>query len=151
MLNEELMVDECYICQEACEEKSPCECKAHVHAKCLENFCSISNNNSCTICQSVFAGTVERSDETTVQLSLQRRIVIGLLFYFVMGVLGHTLVQMYSGTETTFEYAFWTGTFLTTSLVTSIIICMISGCLFMVRWAIFEILTHVTNMFNNTI
>ena len=139
MLDEELMASECYICQETCEEKSPCECKAYVHAKCLEQFCSVSNKHNCTICQTPFDQEhPHQLKENNVQLPLLTRIIIGLLFYFVMGVLGHTLVQMYSGTEIKFEYAFWTGTFLTTSLVTSIIICMISGCLFMVRWTIMK-------------
>ena len=31
-------MNECYICTSITDEMSPCECKAHVHKKCLQTF-----------------------------------------------------------------------------------------------------------------
>lgn len=143
MLNEELMVSECYICQESCEEKSPCECEAYVHPICLEKFCSISNKNSCTICQTPIVEVTQELDETddhSVQLSLTTRIFVGFLFYFVMGVLGCTIVQLYKGQQVQFVYAFWSCAFMSTSFVTSVGICFVSICFCIIRLVIVSIL-----------
>jgi len=153
MLNEELMVSECYICQESCEEKSPCECEAYVHPICLKNFCSISNKNSCTICQTLIVEvtqdldetddhSVQTSDDHSVQLSLTTRIFVGFLFYFIMGVLGCTIVQLFNDQQVQIVYAFWSYTFMSTSLITSIGICFVSICLCMVRLVMISILNQ---------
>ena len=138
---EELLVAECYICQESCVEKSPCECQASVHSACLEKFCSISHNNSCTICKTLVSPPielereseevqlVERESVEAVHFSFYTRLFLGFLFYFVMGVLGQTMLQMYNGEQVHFVSAFWSVSFVTSSLVTTVGITIVGFCL----------------------
>lgn len=45
-------MDQCYVCLEACENKSPCQCEINVHQTCLENACLKLQKRDCTICKS---------------------------------------------------------------------------------------------------
>lgn len=49
---------ECYICTDITDEKSPCECQAPVHMKCLEQWIKKLDNKRlvCSICNREFRG-----------------------------------------------------------------------------------------------
>jgi hypothetical protein len=42
--------DECYICFEVCQNKSPCKCERYVHDKCLADWRQRSDSDHCTEC-----------------------------------------------------------------------------------------------------
>lgn len=42
--------DECYICFEPCQNKSPCKCERYVHEKCLADWRQRSDSDQCTEC-----------------------------------------------------------------------------------------------------
>ena len=126
---QQLVVSECYICQESCIEKSPCECQAYVHTDCLKKFCSIANKNSCTICQTSISMEVESKSVQKVELSLLTYVCIGFLWYFTMGVLGQIMVQMYTGNNMELVYAFWSCTFVISSTISVVVTIIIGLCL----------------------
>lgn len=45
-------MSQCYVCLEACDEKSPCECEMAVHKECLSDVCRKIRTKDCTVCKS---------------------------------------------------------------------------------------------------
>lgn len=43
---------QCYVCLEACETTSPCDCKINVHNKCLAKAYQHMPRDDCSICRS---------------------------------------------------------------------------------------------------
>jgi hypothetical protein len=47
-----MFMSHCYVCLEACEQKSPCECKMYVHENCLAMAHAKMPRNDCSVCRS---------------------------------------------------------------------------------------------------
>ena len=45
-------MDKCYVCLEACETKSPCQCEIPVHTECLAATIQKIPRSDCSICRS---------------------------------------------------------------------------------------------------
>jgi len=78
-----LIKSECYICMELCSTNSPCECKSHVHPKCLVKFIETSGNTHCTICNGQYPVAPPVESNNNVIISVARIIfLVGLFFPF---------------------------------------------------------------------
>ena len=73
-----VLQDECYICFEPCNTKSPCNCKMIVHTKCLQEYMDFNKCTACSICQNSFSSSFPEypmntsykiDDEVNVKLS----------------------------------------------------------------------------------
>ena len=124
MLEQDLLRNECYICQDSCGEKSPCECEAYVHLHCLEKFTDISENKICTICKTRIVEDTDLDTESEDSVSEssdsmppQLFILIIFIIYLIMGVLGKMVLGKSGQAEDIFS--FWTGTFFMCSCATS--------------------------------
>lgn len=58
----DLSPTECYVCLEECDHKSPCQCQATVHEKCLHAVKQY-NRKRCTICRNRFDDESSDSSE----------------------------------------------------------------------------------------
>jgi hypothetical protein len=72
----------CYICLEECEEKSPCQCAAHVHMECLNKSVEINTNYKCTICQKEF--TMDFNEYNNESTTLTHCIMTAYTFMFLL-------------------------------------------------------------------
>lgn len=115
---EELLPSHCYICQELCTEKSPCECEAYVHTACLEEFNSISEKTVCTICKVRLGGADTVDVPSRPSLPPQIGVLLLFLVYFLMGVVGQIILYYPKNPKNPIQ-TFWTLTFFLCSAITS--------------------------------
>ena len=125
MLEQGLLRNECYICQELCVKKSPCECEAYVHTNCLEKFTDISENKYCTICKTRIVEDSDSDSEPDSEPRIdgpmppQLFLLSIFIIYLITGILGKIVLGISEQTKDIFS--FWTGTFFMCS-------CIISAC-----------------------
>ena len=142
-MEDDLLQGSCYICQEPCHEKSPCECEAYVHNTCLQQFTKISNNKTCTICKTRIVEDSDSDSDTDQQIVLrsympiQVIILIIFLVYFTMGILGQLIFEICEQKEIEVIFVFWSGTFFMCSCMTGaciiLPIVMVITCLKKIR------------------
>ena len=100
-------MNECYICTSITDEMSPCECKAHVHKKCLQTWIEKSGYTKCSICKTELEGMViirpeyseeeENNDERQLRLQRFNKNVtngIKIFYWFICGFLGKTILAL---------------------------------------------------------
>ena len=95
---------ECYICTDPTEERSPCQCKAPVHMKCLLQWVKKNDNMgiNCSICHTQLEGIElpERPVEPIVHVPIFRRSTLRcwsltrLLFFLMCGYIGKFIFAM---------------------------------------------------------
>jgi len=94
------MTDNCYVCLEECEHRSPCNCSHAVHVKCLEEVKADVSSTRCTICRCNFDGVLEEPDPETESKAPSKccRFVQGFVVfwfvYLVSGVGGQLLLAI---------------------------------------------------------
>ena len=139
-MEDDLLQGSCYICQEPCHEKSPCECEAYVHYACLQKFIDISDNSVCTICKTkVVEDSDSDSDDEEPYIVIQQKIPLQLCVlivfsvYFVMGIIGQLIVQSLKHEEVNHLFMFWSGKFFVYSSIAS-------GCLILPIYIIIRII-----------
>ena len=90
---------ECYICTEPTTEKSPCECQAAVHIKCLEKFVNETNKPECTICRKPLKVEIE---------SPNRALQFAKFFFFLLcGYFGRCILSLAIDKDFLSEGYFW--------------------------------------------
>lgn len=95
---------ECYICTDPTEERSPCQCKAPVHLKCLLQWVKKNDNLgvTCSICHGQLEGIEppKRPIETTVSVPVVRPFTIKywslarFLYVIACGYIGKFIFAM---------------------------------------------------------
>ena len=96
---------ECYICTDPTEERSPCQCKAPVHLKCLLQWVKKNDNMgvNCSICHTPLEGIEppRRPVETSIHVPSVRPFTIKcwsltrFLFVIMCGYIGKFIFAMF--------------------------------------------------------
>lgn len=86
---------ECYICTDITDERSPCECKAPVHMKCLEQWITKLDNKRlvCSICNRELEGITMETIEIEIPVAQEPTFKCGkcmkqTLYCFSLGYIG---------------------------------------------------------------
>jgi len=112
---------QCYVCLEACTERSPCKCATPLHESCLKTMQATMPHRECTICKTPldiewtgFSNTdpsdVEIDDPgpaPPVCYMFAIRIAYGFFVYIVLGWMGKIVFMVFTDEEQN-NYAFWT-------------------------------------------
>lgn len=87
---------DCYICTDQTDEQSPCQCKAYVHKECLDTWTEKSGFVRCSICKSRLEGLkIEYlDDDEMVRENKSITKGIKILFWFICGFLGKTILAL---------------------------------------------------------
>jgi len=97
-----IAMENCYICLEACSEKSPCECKSPIHPQCMHDMQQIMHCDTCTICKTPYI----RSSKTQHCYTCTVKIIYVIAFYIVAGWCGKAAALL-TGYKITQFYCFW--------------------------------------------
>jgi len=136
--------NECYICTDPTEEKSPCECAHPVHMKCLLQWVKKNNNMgvTCSICHTTLEGIEppQRKEETPslplidsprpfrCLVRTWRMSYLNLLFFFGCGYIGKFIfAALYEPTWLNID-DYWTPFDLI------FLVCALSVSFFIVGW-----------------
>lgn len=84
-MEESLLKNECYICMEPCQNKSPCVCATHVHPRCLKAYLETSRHTHCTICLGAYPLPVRRK-RCCCPSAVHRAVVFACLLVFAYAV-----------------------------------------------------------------
>lgn len=94
---------ECYICTDITEERSPCECKAPVHMKCLEQWIKKLDNNRlvCSICNRELQGVTIENIEIDFDVDVPDSTVFkpckflcNAIYYLLLGYIGKIIFAL---------------------------------------------------------
>lgn len=89
---------DCYICTDQTDEQSPCQCKAYVHKECLDTWTEKSGFVRCSICKSRLEGLkIEYLDDDDDEMVRENKNItkgIKILFWFICGFLGKTILAL---------------------------------------------------------
>lgn len=82
--------DECYICFEQCNKKSPCKCNTYVHTKCLEKYKEASGNYEyCNIC-------LEQYEKKDYKPKIIKYAVLIVILYISTGIVGQIIYKLFA-------------------------------------------------------
>lgn len=129
----------CYVCMEECNEKSPCECGAHVHQECLENI----KKQDCTICKKELDIYIECEDpdpcedpcdpcEDESACVIVIFVTCIFVFYVLSGWIGKSLLLMFQPVDN--FLAFWTAEHIVCSFSVMIIISVLTKLISFVQY-----------------
>lgn len=79
--------EECYICFEPCQTKSPCKCERFVHKKCLKDWRDKSNNDACTECLEKYP-----PDRNPNRL---HSCMLAVVLYIIFGIFGQLCYELF--------------------------------------------------------
>jgi len=117
MIDEE--VEHCYVCLEACDTESPCECGMHVHSECLSKAQHTLPEHNCSICRSPYRTDVLHLFPKPVDVYMPKpekkcakTLVIAIAYFFcvyvVYGWIGKLLICLTGYRLDAPWYQFWT-------------------------------------------
>lgn len=110
-LEEGHVESQCYVCLEACTERSPCKCAIPLHESCLKTMQATMPHRECTICKmslDIDPPDVEIDDPSPPAFYMFAIwIAYGFFVYVVLGWMGKIVLLVFTDEDQSY-YAFWT-------------------------------------------
>ena len=126
-------MSKCYVCLEACEFQSPCECKMYIHEHCLLQSHSKMPRNDCSICHSpirIESIEINISPPSEIHVDTERKyaypcvlVVYAVLIYLILGWIGK-LILVFCGLQLNVTI-FWNWEHLVSFIVTFLVLTII--------------------------
>ncbi len=87
------LLSECYICFEPCSRKTNCNCRTHVHKKCIQDYILTSGAGHCNVCLYKFKTPtlIPYTYCHNYSFNLFKCIVI----YIICGIIGQIIYFLY--------------------------------------------------------
>ena len=76
-------MSECYVCLEATDEKSPCECEIPLHKRCYMELHDKMSPKACSICKRPFHFHVSRRQGVACATIILFIVLIAIIFWLL--------------------------------------------------------------------